>query len=242
MSAFIDDTILIIAVAALLSVSSIANAQSPPKDSLGDTTRRATCPDCGELAFLAAAAKGVLFLAAPAGLLLLSESPSDSARPRAPADFAVAYATAGIAGDTGQNWLHSADVEVLRHDWFGELRVETFYIPRRFQYETVRVGRFTRAGSLTGGLTLGFQWARDDRAQQGVEVGLPLIIGGPRARVLSEASYVVSSKTACITYRLQGELGLFHSSLFLGANVELKTLRSQNPFTGGVALLVGVRE
>ena len=121
-----------------------------------------------------------------------------------------------------------------------ELRLATWYVPRTFQYQTVRVGRFVQPSeSLSGGVTIGYQRVPRDWTQEGPE--LALVIGGARARSRPEASYVLSAKRANISYRCQADARIFGGPLWVGADFELKSVRNPTPFTSGISLVLGIR-
>lgn len=94
---------------------------------------------------------------------------------------------------------------------------------------------------MSGGITLGYQRVPKDWSQEGVEIALPLMIGGDRASLRPEASYVISMKRVNISYRAQLDFRLGHGPLHTGLDFELKSVREPTPYTGGISLFLGMR-
>ena len=224
----------------LVSTQAVAQRDSTRVDTATADSERIQCIECaGYLGLVSVAA----FFFAPAAILLTQSYLRPDYDLSRPAEDGFALAAEGrVIGDTAQTGGHSESVEWSRHGAHVELRLATWYIPRIFQYQTIRVGRFVRPTDLlSGGVTVGYQRAPRDWTQEGPEVAFPLTIGNGRARLRPEASYVLSAKRVNISYRCQADARLFGGPLWVGADFELKSVRNPTPFTGGISLVLGIR-
>jgi len=231
--------------ALMLSIASHSGfAQSAPsRDSMKTDTMRVAprCIECGGYAMLFSVGA---FFVAPAAILVLfpATNPQQSTPAQPSENFSELLVEGRLIGDTAQSGGHSESVEWSRGGTYLQLRLATWYIPQVFQYQTVRVGKFFRtAPLLSGGVTHGYQRVPHDYSQEGPEIALPVVIGNERLRVRSDASYVFSHSRVNISYRCDAEARV-HGPVALGLDFELKSIRNPTPFTGGVSLVMTIRQ
>ena len=169
-------------------------------------------------------------------------------------DHRAAYVTAGGYFHKGQTWAHSVHFETLRGGVYTELKVEDFYRPRRLRYLTARGGYLfrPRPTAVAGGVTVGYRYLHRDRRLQGLEIGLPLLIGFPtngRAGTIRvEPSYVFSpARVISYNYRFQLDHPIAGGPYFAGVAVVWKSyeMYPESPCEGScssvVTLLFGTR-
>ena len=190
----------------------------------------------------------LLMPVAPAGLVLLVDTANLEFPPLGFwAKRVAAYVTGGpaFADSAGETWAYSAGVEILARGFYAEARNEHFRLPHHIEYRTVRVGYLVHPVPETaGGVTIGYRDARGAQGHEGVEIGFPLITGSRSFWMRYEASYVISKTMQSWNYRMQAEYVFRGGPLYIGANVEAKTLPLR---TGSkvssipLVVLVGVR-
>lgn len=133
-------------------------------------------------------------------------------------------------------------VEALRRGYLAEGRFETFRIPERLDYYTVRVGRLWHPdSSLAGGLTIGYRAVSGPRPRQrGVEVAFPLVAGRPSWWVRVETAYVMSLRQSSWSWRLEGDRLLGEGPLFVGARLVVDSweIRRRGEASHSLAALV----
>jgi len=217
-----------------------AQAMAQSDSARADSARQIQCIECaGYLSILSIGA----FFVAPAAILLTESAVRSDYDLSRPAHDGFAFTAEGrLIGDTAQTGGHSEDLQWSRRGAYLEARLATWYLPRTFEYQTVRIGRFVQpTDHLSGGITVGYQRAPRDWTQEGPEVAFPLVIGNGRARLRPEASYVLSAKRVNISYRCQADARIFGGPLWVGADFELKSVRNPTPFTGGISVVLGIR-
>lgn len=153
-------------------------------------------------------------------------------------DHQAAYISVGGYFHEGQTWAHSVSLEVLRRSVHAELHVEDFWGPRHVRYVTVRGGYLWHPRrSAAGGVTLGYVHADRDTAQRGLEIGVPLFIGGSSRTVRVEPTYVLSSSGVLWSGRIQLEYHIPRRPYFVGASMVGKSLQLRsNPSRNDLAV------
>src|SRR5688500_5452820 len=153
-----------------LPSSRTALAQTPPADSIPadsagtDSVRR----HVHHPLMLPAMALGIatLTLAPAVGVLFAAPIDTSVKLTWLLHDHAAVRVAAGRSATRGQTWTYSADFEVLRGSWFGEVRLENFHIRRHFQYQSVGGGYFFLARRwITSGPLIGYRHAPRDGRQ-----------------------------------------------------------------------------
>lgn len=205
--------------------------------SVRDSTSSPRCMHCFGYGALATP---VAFIFAPATLIAWPRMNDPHGSWLTPASYVAFRAGGMVAGDTAFSGAHSESLEWLAHGVYSELRVATWYRPQPFMYQTVRVGRLVQRRSVRAGCTLGYQRTPLDRSQEGPELALPLILGGNRFWLRSEASYVVSSERVNMSYRLQGESRIRSWPLHAGFDLEFKSNR-ETPYASGLSAVMAIR-
>ncbi len=190
----------------------------------------------------------LLMPVAPAGLILLMDTTN---REFPPLGFwagrLAAHVTGGpaFADSAGETWAYSAGVEILARGFYAEARNEHFRLPQHIEYRTVRLGYLLhRVPEAAGGVTIGYRDARGAHGHGGVEIGFPLITGSRNFWLRYDASYVISKETPSWNYRMQAEYVVRGGPVYIGANVEAKTLPLRNGSKVSsvpLAVVVGVR-
>lgn len=219
-----------------------APADSVPRDTVPSDSVPLHHPH-GMVLGLAAAA---LVLAVAPSVATTLATPGDTAMPGSPArDHVSAYVTGGGSWKEGQTWAYSASVELLKNGWYTEMRVETFHLPRHFQYQSLSVGYLFRPkGGVAGGATIGYRRASRDRTQRGVTIGFPMMVDGTDGTVRVEPTYVFSPSGVSWNYRFLGELAIGDGPFSWGLSMDAKSFpleRHGKLFTSAFALLIGVR-
>lgn len=159
----------------------------------------------------------------------------------------AAYVGGGVTmGDSVGGDMLSANLELLAHGLFAELRWERLEELRHYQYRTAKVGWLTHPqGSLAGGVTVGYRATRDlERHDEGVELGFPLITGRRRWWLRFDVDYVVSTHQTSWNYRMQWERLLGAGPFLVGIDAEAKTLPIRNHGTLSavpLTVIVGIR-
>ena len=144
-------------------------------------------------------------------------------------DHASLFVTGGGSSTpVAQGWSGSGSLEVLRGRLYGEVRLEQFRVdvapPVSLQYRTVRIGRMGHPNpGVAAGVTLGYRDVLGPRAHDGVEVGFPLIAGGPNGWVRLETAYVMSLQQSSWNYGMRWQRRLGGSPFFTGLDLELKS-------------------
>lgn len=191
----------------------------------------------------------VMLAAAPPGLVLLMNKKSKGDPPVLGfwKDHVAAHVAGGVAlaYSDSNSWAYSASLEVLERGFYGELRTEHFRLPEYYSYRTIRIGYLTNPRpTVATGVTLGYRDTRRVSRHRGVEVGLPFVVGNRRRWVRLETAYVMSMRRSSWNFRWQGEWLVAGGPLYVGVNMEAKTL----PLSTGskvssvpIAVLVGVR-
>jgi hypothetical protein len=162
-------------------------------------------------------------------------------------DHDAAYVSVGGRFSKGETWANGVALESVRRDVHTEVVLEDFWRPRHVRYVTARAGylwhptRFAAAGA-----TLGYVHASGDPMQRGVELGLPVYLGGASGTLRLEPTYVASREGALWSYRLQAEATIPHTAFFAGAAVNWKSLpltsEARQDFEGQtLSLLFGTR-
>lgn len=158
------------------------------------------------------------------------------------------YVTNGLSipYDTGiaNEWSGSAVVEVVRHGYTAEARVEQVRVPDFLEYSLVRIGRLSHpAPNIAAGVTLGYRHARGLSRHSGIELGFPFVAGGRKSWVRLEAAYVFSLKQTSWNYRFEWERLLGRGPVFTGVNIDLKSWEIRNhgvPSHGTIGVLLGM--
>ena len=171
-------------------------------------------------------------LAAPSAYALL---PLDSTRDTVPPSSRPrlsAWASVGTAfshnPDVG--FTHSENARLAVGNFRADLGVASFHlVPQRIEYLTGRIGWLGRQGChAAGGVMIGYRGMRGPPIlgrQQGVEIGLPLVISTRRVRWRLESYYVVSRRETDWNFRLEADrLQRDRMPLFTGLKLELMSL------------------
>lgn len=235
------------ATIALALLGTRAVAQAPQADTLqSDSASKTAASPIHPPVFPAI----VMAAVAPPSLLLLRDKTPDAPVPTLGflQDHVTAYVTGGVtyafSSDTN-TWAYSAGVQILRRRLYGEVRSEYFVLPQYYYYRTLRIGYFFSPRSdLAAGVTLGYRAARRVAGHSGVEIGLPFIAGHERRWLRVETAYVVSRRAPSWNFRWQAEWLINGGPLYVGMNIEGKTL----PLRPGskvssvpIALVLGLR-
>ncbi len=197
-----------------------------------------------------AVALAAALVAPPAFLLLARRTDTARSAPLFRENHVDVYLTGGpafttyIKGDVP--WAHSESVEALWDGAYGELRLEHFYMPEYVQYATLRAGHFVHpVPFLSGGVTVGYRSAHGVSNQSGIEIGLPLVVGGLEGWCRVETTYVLSRRVANWNFRTQGIYPIPKRPLFAGLTFEMKSLelpfRDRGQFVSTASLLIGIR-
>ena len=207
---------------------SVGRDSLPPRSVATDSARRAAGRYVGPHAL-----QGVLYavVLAPAWMPDFFDPPPPGAPKRL--GFWRDHASAFVAGDAAstpedEGWTGSGSVEVLRGRLYGEVRLEHFRLnvgpPVSLRYRTLRLGRMGHPNpQLAAGVTLGYRDVLGPRAHDGVEVGFPLIAGGPNGWVRLETAYVMSLKQSSWNYGARWQRRLRGGPFFAGLDLELKS-------------------
>jgi hypothetical protein len=242
-------TRLVVMGSAVIQICGIAWAQEPPArpDSVPTDTlppKSAVPPGHGGLLF-AMAAFTVVSAVAPSAFTTLTTADTTRQLGSPTKDHVSAYLTVGGSWIEGQTWAYSGSVEVLKRGWYAEMRVETFHLPRHFQYQSFSGGYLFRPKrGAAGGVTFGYRRASRDPAQRGVMIGFPLIVDGTDGTLRLEPTYVFSPSGVDWNYRFLAELAIGDSPFSWGLSVDAKALpleRRSKLFTSALALMLGGR-
>jgi hypothetical protein len=237
-----------IAAFLFIQICGVAGAQEPkaPADSVpADTLPRDSVRvnHHGGMMFAMAAFVAVSAVAPSALTTAAMPDTTPSRLPRA-ADHVAAYVAVGASWIERHTWSYAASIELLRSGWYGEMRVEAFYLPEHFKYQSLSGGYLFRPKRVVaGGATIGYRRASRDRAQRGVMIGFPLIVDAADGSMRLESTYVFSPRGVNWNYRLLMELAIGASPFSAGFTAEAKTLpleRHSKLFASTIALLVGI--
>jgi hypothetical protein len=150
-----------------------------------------------------------------------------------------------FADSAGETWAYSAGVEALIRGIYAEVRNEHFRLPQHIEYRTARLGYLIHPlPEIAGGVTLGYRDARGVSGHRGMEIGFPFITGSRNFWLRYDAAYVMSRKMVSWSYRMQAEYVVRGGPLYIGLNVEAKTLPlriGSKVSSVPVAVVVGVR-
>lgn len=238
-----------IAAFLFLQICGVAGAQEPkaPADSVpADTLRRDSLPPHQHGGLMFAMAAFVAVSAVAPSALTTTVAP-DTTPPRVPraTDHVAAYVAVGASWIEGHTWSYAASIEMLRSGWYAEMRVEAFYLPEHFKYQSLSGGYLFRPKRVVaGGAIIGYRRASRDRAQRGVMIGFPLIVDGADGSMRLESTYVFSPSRVNWNYRLLAELAIGDSPFSAGFTAEAKSLplkRQSKLFASTIALLIGAR-
>lgn len=237
-----------IATFLFIQICGVAGAQEPkaPADSVpADTLPRDSVRVVQHGGLMFAMAAFVVVSAVAPSALTTAATP-DTTRPRVSrtTDHLSTYATVGASWIEGHTWSYAASIDVLRSGWYAEMRVEAFYLPEHFKYQSLSAGYLFRPKrSVAGGATIGYRRASRDRAQRGVMIGFPLIVDAADGSMRLESTYVFSPSGVNWNYRLLMELAIGDSPFSAGFTAEAKTLpleRQSKLFASTIALLIGI--
>ena len=147
------------------------------------------------------------------------------------ADHQSLQLSAGGRFELGQTWTNAAEIEVVQRDIHTELIAEDFWGAHHLRYLTARVGPLWHPRRYTaGGVTLGYGHVDGDGEQGGLEVGLPLVAGGPTTLMRLEPTYIIAPIGLLWSYRLQVEAAIPGGPFVAGANMAWKA----DPLTSNV--------
>lgn len=231
-----------------LQIYGVAGAQEPkaPTDSVPPDTSARDSVRAGQHGGMMFALAAVFAVAAVAPSALTTSAMPDTTPSRLPraADHVTAYVAVGASWIEHHTWSYAASIEMLRSGWYGEMRVEAFYLPEHFKYQSLSVGYLFRTKRVVaGGATVGYRRASRDRAQRGVMIGFPLIVDAADGSTRLESTYVFSPSGVNWNYRLLIELAIADSPFSAGFTAEAKTLpleRQSKLFASTIALLIGI--
>lgn len=222
-------------LALALAIAATASAQKPkttPADSTGTDTTRCRCVgrdsvlrrgpvDAPFIPYAMAA------LSAPPLFLMATDSGSGSAAPFRFLRHHVMLALAGgpvFTQNDALGWTHGEDVEAEAGGVYADARLEHYYLfPQNVRYEVGRVGYLLRTHTAAGGIVIGYRSVYGEPIegrQQGLEIGLPFVLGDPDRPWRLESYYVVTSPVMTWNYRLQHDWPLRRGPLTLGWKME----------------------
>jgi hypothetical protein len=249
---FRSRTFVALAIVCLTSASGTsAGAQIPARrDSVArdsvprDSVQAAPIDAWGLVPVLAGMAASLVFAPAPIALFGGDSGATNMAFAHDHLD--VSTSGGGIFSD-GQTYARSANVQIVHSGRYAEAEAERIDGVRRQTYVAARVGAlFSPRRNYMGGVTIGYQHVREDRRQRGPELGLPLFIGGQRAELRLDPTYVFAPGRVLWSVRSQFQARLGGTPFFAGARLAFRSAyhitKDVQYFTSGsVAALVGVR-
>lgn len=217
-----------------LAFAGVASAQRPataPADSTRTDTARCRCATRDTLRRHPVDSPLMLFgmvaLAAPPLLLMGIDSAGASAGPFTfMRHHAAAFLSGGPVFSQNQDlgWTHAEIVETRFGGVYAQARLEHYYLfPQNIRYEVAHIGYLWRTHAAAGGVTVGYRRAAGppiEGRQQGIEVGLPLVVGDGDRPYLIESYYVATSPVTTWNYRLEHDWPVRGRPLTLGWRAE----------------------
>lgn len=215
--------------------ASAAGAQTPrtaPVDSTRADTARCRCATRDTLPHRGPVDSplllfGMVALAAPPLFLMATDSAGASAVPFAFLRHHVALMLSGgpvFSQNQDLGWTHAENLQARLGGIYADARLEHYYLfPQNIRYEIARLGYLLRTHSAAGGITIGYRGAYGppiEGRQQGLEVGLPFLVGDADRPYLLESYYVMTSPITTWNYRLEHDWPVRGRPLTLGWRAE----------------------
>lgn len=244
--------VAVLAGVALLAAMSPLGAQTPA--AARDTVRRDTLPRDTvrhlhhPLMYAAIAATAVTMIAAPPAFMLIpsNDTTGEGGRTLLLASSTVmAYSAVGSGNDNQERclWALAQGIELFHRGLYAEARLEQFGLrDRNVRLRTMRLGYLAHRRFMMGGATIGVRDPAPGGGLRGVELALPLLIGGYGGQMRLEPLYLISGRNVSWNYRFQADLAVPRSPLVGGIRITSHAFDGE-PTESNVALtfLIGIR-